>query len=405
MTRRIPKWGILALQVMECEFFVSHILPANQANRDDSPTGPKAMRNARHGGKGRMLNQINRAMDRGDAPLHRIRGQAGAGRVNSHGRDFNRGHRFQNGGGRMFGGRPMGGMGMHGNQMGGAAGNVMNMNPQDQMHLMSLLEEQARMMAQLVPGMVPPAVNPAFQQSGPGQGRSLFDRVERKGPRPHGSFSNRAQQHGISTQGFAEGQRDSMDTNPDARDRGHDESNTNTVCRFNLRCTRKDCSFAHQSPAAPDGTPIDVNDVCTFGAACKNRKCTARHPSPAVKSAHQAEEVCKFFPNCTNPQCSFKHPTMPLCRNGSDCTVEGCNFTHLQVSCKFNPCLNPSCPYKHAEGQKGSFSDKVWTAEPADGKQKPHVSERKFVSDEGAEEELIKPETATEGSQGQELVT
>lgn len=349
------------------------------------------MRNPRHGGRGRMLNQINRAMDRADGPLHRVRGQPGAGRVGSHGRDYSKGNRFQNGN-RM--GRQMGGMGMHGNQM-GAAGNMMNMNPHDQMHLMSLLEEQARMMAQFMPGMVSPAVNPAFQQNGPGQGRSLFDRVERKGPRANGGFSNR--------RGFGDGQADSMDTNPDAaRDGAQDESNTNTACRFNLRCTRKDCPFAHQSPAAPDGSPIDVNDICTFGAACKNRKCTARHPSPAVKTAHQAEEVCKFLPNCTNPNCPFKHPTVPLCRNGADCSVEGCQFTHLQVPCKFSPCLKPNCPYKHVEGQRGSFSDKVWTAESGGN---PHVSERKFVSDEGGEEELIKPEAATEGSQSQELAT
>lgn len=296
----------------------------------------------------------------------------------------------------MLGGRPMGGMGIQGSQMGGAAGNVMNMSPENQMHLMSLLEEQARMMSQLMPGVVSPAINPAFQNS-PQSGRSLFDRVERKGPQNR-PFSNRMQ-----GQRSTEGQMvDSMDTNADGE---QDESNTNTACRFNLRCTRKDCPFAHQSPAAPEGSPIDMNDICTYGAACKNRKCTGRHPSPAVKAAHQAEEVCRFFPHCTNPHCHFKHPSMPLCRNGADCTAEGCKFTHLQVACKFNPCLNAHCPYKHAEGQKGAFSDKVWTAESADGQQKPHVSERKFVSDESAEEELIKPGATTEGSQSQELAT
>lgn len=44
--------------------------------------------------------------------------------------------------------------------------------------------------------------------------------------------------------------------------------------------------------------------------------------------------------------------------------------------------------FKHAEGQKGVFTDKVWTAEGADGE---HVSERKFVSEEGGAEELIIP--------------
>jgi hypothetical protein len=51
--------------------------------------------------------------------------------------------------------------------------------------------------------------------------------------------------------------------------------------------------------------------------------------------------------------------------------------------------LNPTCAFKHEEGQKrGQFSDKVWVA---DGLKKEHVSERKFVSDDGADEELIVP--------------
>ncbi|RHZ56233.1 hypothetical protein CDV55_101811 [Aspergillus turcosus] len=359
------------------------------ANNDElRPTGPKAMRGGRQGGRGRMLNQINRALDRNnDSTLHRVRGQHG--RINSHGRDHTKGRPHQNGAGRrqMNNGLPM-----------GAAQSMMNMSPQDQMHLMSLLEEQARMMAQLMPGFVSPAINPAFQQNNQQQqGRSLFERVQRQG-RPHGDFPNRAQHHGISAKSPTDGDTD-MDTKPDG---AQDESNPDSVCRFNLRCTRRDCPFAHQSPAAPEGTPVDVADPCPYGAACKNRKCTGRHPSPAVKSAHQAEELCKFFPHCTNPHCSFKHPSMPLCRNGADCTTEGCKFTHLQTPCKFNPCLNPSCPYKHAEGQKGAFSDKVWTAD----QNKPRVSERKFVSDEDAAEELIKPGAPSEdGTQHQEIIT
>ena len=64
---------------------------------------------------------------------------------------------------------------------------------------------------------------------------------------------------------------------------------------------------------------------------------------------------------------------------------------------KFNPCMNRSCPYKHTEGQKASFPDKVWVA----GQEKPHVSERKFVEEEGGEEELIKPDAA----QAEQVIT
>ncbi|KAL4911062.1 hypothetical protein BDW74DRAFT_142359 [Aspergillus multicolor] len=369
-------------------------------SEDGIPTGPKSMRNGRQGsqsGRGRMLNQINRNLERGDVGLHRIRDQTGVGRINSHGaRGGIRGGRFnQIGNGRVFGGR--GGMAMGNNQMVGAAGNLMNMNPNDQMHLMSLLEEQARMMAQFMPGFVSPAINPAFQQ--PGQQRSLSDRVERpRGGRQQGAFGKRTH-----TDDSNNGDTD-MDLGADqaTENGGQDGNSTDNVCHFNLRCTRKDCPFAHQSPAAPEGTPVDVSDPCSYGAACKNRKCTGRHPSPAVKSAHQAEALCRFFPNCTNPHCHFKHPSMSLCRNGADCTTPDCRFTHVQTACKFNPCLNPTCPYKHAEGQRGAFADKVWTADSAQGKAR--VSERKFVNDEEAPEELIKPEAGADAS-SQEIVT
>ena len=87
---------------------------------------------------------------------------------------------------------------------------------------------------------------------------------------------------------------------------------------------------------------------------------------------------------------------MPMCKYGSDCNREGCKFTHVNIMCKFNPCLNPDCPYKHAEGQKrGKYGDKVWTAD----QEKEHVSERKFVDDHMGEEELVVAESRVD-SQG-----
>ncbi len=280
---------------------------------------------------------------------------------------------------------PVGGMPMQQ----GAAANIMNMTPQQQLELYAMLEQQSRLMAQMLnPQQQMPMgngpVNGFHQQQQPG--RSLFDRVQR--PQQNGArkpHQNRT--FGNQHQNENETPSSSMDVEMSQEKKELDPETT--PCHFNLTCTKADCPFAHQSPAAPPGTTIDFGDKCSFGAACKNRKCTGRHPSPA----QQAEQECKFWPNCTNARCIFKHPTMPLCRNGGDCKTPNCKFSHSKVECKFNPCLKANCIFKHADGQKrGKFEDKVWTAESA----KEHVSERKFV-DENAPEELIVPATSDAG--------
>ena len=322
-----------------------------------------------------------------------------------------------------------------GMQNGGPTGALMQMTPQQQMQLFAMYEEQARMMSQILspqqqqmflPGISQPAINPAFQNGFPSQqapGRSLFERIEGKPQRQHNNGNRKYQQQsgaGVHNRDCQDVAMDAAPSQPQADDevsssmevessqKTSGEPSPDTICKFNLTCTRKDCPFAHQSPAAPPGTTIDVTDHCPFGAACKNKKCVGRHPSPAQKVNHQSEQDCKFFPNCTNPACPFRHPTTPMCRNGADCTRPDCKFTHVRIPCRFNPCLNPTCPYKHAEGQKrGKFADKVWVAE--DGKEDEHVSERKFIADDGAEEELIVPGAVAGSSQpsslGAELVT
>ncbi|EEP76199.1 conserved hypothetical protein [Uncinocarpus reesii 1704] len=380
------------------------------------PSGPRTMRNPRQNGRGRILGQISRAMDRSsDSVLHRVRNQHGTERINTH-REPPKGPRaFHSRGGRPGGGRPAGGMGM--NIMGMGNGPMHNMppgsnmmTPQQQMQMMALFEEQARMMAQFMPGFVAPAINPAFQapQAQP-NGRSLFERAEQQPDR--GNSFQRRHQNGRSTHqntnmdvdGGSKGNAADVQMDDAPPQNKHQGQAPDGVCNFNLRCTNKDCPYAHQSPAAPEGTTIDISDACPFGAACKNRKCVARHPSPAKKTVHQSEELCRYFPHCQNSHCPFKHPTMPLCRNGADCSVPGCKFTHQQIPCRYNPCLNPSCPFKHAEGQKGVFSDKVWTPHGAESKSGQHVSERKFVADENGEEELIKPHAPS--SSEPEIVT
>ena len=390
------------------------------------------MRNGGRNGNKRLIGQLSKAMERSnDAVLHRVRPQQGTERINMHNRqppkgprnDVSRNQRMQPNG------RPMGmANGVMPNGARGAP--LVQMTPQQQMSLIAMYEEQARMMTQLfspqqqqlfMPGLAQSAMNPAVQNGHPQlnqPGRSLFERVEGNPHRQNGAFNKRPHQNGGSFQSRTPNnaahatETFQASTNGDLSSSMEVESSqTNasdpspdTICKFNLSCTKKDCPFAHQSPAAPAGTTIDVTDHCPFGAACKNRKCTARHPSPAQKAVHHAEQECKFFPNCTNASCPFRHPTMPMCRNGADCTREGCKFTHVKIMCKFNPCLNSTCPYKHVEGQKrGVFDDKVWVADS--GQEKGHVSERKFVDEEMVGEELIVTNGSQPSSLGAEVVT
>ncbi|KUJ23956.1 uncharacterized protein LY89DRAFT_571587 [Mollisia scopiformis] len=354
------------------------------------PTGPKSMRNgAIRGRDKRMLGHLAKAMDRpNDSVLHRVRPQNGNERINTHARGPPTGPRGQQmagrGGPRTLNNRmnnAMAGMPM---QQGGAAGNIMNMSPQQQMDLYAMLEQQSRLMAQMLNPQGMPMGNGmpnGFPQQ-PQPSRSLFDRVSKTPRGPNNGFQkgpqpNKFNEHKQQIQDG--GPSSSMDVEMSQEKKELDPENT--ACKFNLACTVAECKFAHQSPAAPSGTPIDFTDTCSFGAACKNKKCTAKHPSPAV----HLQQSCKFYPNCTNPVCAFRHPAKQ-CRNGGDCAVPNCKFAHTTTMCKFTPCTRPDCPFKHAEGQRGVYKDKVWTPNNA----KEHVSERKFV-DENAPEELIVP--------------
>lgn len=323
------------------------------------PSGPRAMRNGSDRGRGRggrMLGQMNRQMDRNsDDPLRRIKGAAGgAGRIDAHAGRAPRGPRggnLANGVQRMMNG---GGRGGHMAQMNNP---MMGQLPQDQqMMFMQMMEMQANMMAQMMGNSQTPPSSGGYR--GGRGGKSMFDRMDKRGQ--HKARSG--------TPGDESGSTGGMEIDrPLEPERG---APFDTMCKFNLKCLNPDCPFAHQSPANTRAhINLDMTDTCSYGAACTNNKCLARHPSPAKRSAFVAsaksEVVCKFFPNCSaGNQCPFKHPSTPACRNGADCKVEGCPFSHSQIACRYNPCTRRDCLYKHAEGQKrGAFSDKVWTAE------------------------------------------
>lgn len=389
------------------------------------PSGPKAMRNRSlssggpRGRGGRLLNQLNRTLDRsrdGSDPLLRIKGAASGqtGRINSHaGRDPPRGPRGGRGGINKGGlERAMNG-GPQNAQLAGMMQQAPNgmMTSSQQMQFLQMMEMQSQMMAQMLQqqnGGQAPNVGgaPNFQQNGRGGKKSLFDRVD-KGINK--SRPPRAQQQGDH---IATASESGMDVDPS---NASDDSGLrqvkerkdpfDTVCRFNDKCTVPTCPYAHQSPAAPPGTTMDLTDRCSFGAACENKKCAGKHPSPAQRRQHLKDEVdCKFYPNCQNPACPFRHPNTAPCRNGADCTVLGCQYSHSKIMCRYNPCLNPQCLYKHAPGQKrGKFEDKVWTPAPGNGEDAGFNMEEaqkmnrfaELQGIDGAGEELIKPEQSS----------
>ncbi|KAK5705364.1 oxygen-dependent protoporphyrinogen oxidase [Elasticomyces elasticus] len=421
---------------------------------DGAPSGPKAMRDPTQqsptrsnnnsnsqqtrGGRGRggrMLGQLNRNMDRNsssqpDDPLRRIKGAAsGSGRIDGHAnRQQNaprgpRGGALANGvqramnGGRGGGRGGMGGgMGMNG--MAGMGGMDMNAMPQEQQAMMmQMMEMQANMMATMMAngGSLPGSPGLHNNQNGGGGG----------GFPPRGGRGGRSMADRISGRGGRGGARNGAGTDGEGSVGGMDIDRPlepekkplfDTMCKFNLKCLNPDCGFAHQSPAnTRPGISLDMSDTCSYGPACQNTKCLSRHPSPALRNGGgsaggyaggagfaaggKAEVVCRFYPNCSaGAACPFKHPDTRPCRNGADCSVEGCTFAHSSIACRYNPCVRAECPYKHAAGQRrGAFSDKVWTADGADGSAGIFGAEGKSerfagLAGEGAgEEELILP--------------
>jgi hypothetical protein len=378
-------------------------------------SGAQATRPARGG---RMLNQLNKNMRNDDSALHRVKGAGGGiGRINSHSNGPPRGPRGQNIGRGMeamangrgmgnanmnmgpgmnnMGGMPMGGMpGMPGmppmaNQNGMPGGIL---NAQQQMALMQMYEQQAQMMQQIFSGAAPVAggfVNPNFNQNNRGGPKKSLqqrmDRPQRGGMHASTKFTKKEDQDESMGDGSA-ANGDGMEVESTRPDQ------SSTMCKFNLRCSNPDCHFVHQSPAAPHGTPVDMSDTCDFGAACKNKKCVGKHPSPAQRQKFQSEQECAFWPNCRDPEnCPYKHPTERPCRNGGDCTVSECPYAHTTTKCKFNPCLNPRCTFKHEPGQKKNTTNK-WVAQK-EGEEKEHVSERKFVDEDMPEEPIIPGQT------------
>lgn len=79
-------------------------------------------------------------------------------------------------------------------------------------------------------------------------------------------------------------------------------------CKFDSRCSRKDCPYTH---AIKKKFPLALLDE-----------------KRAVK-AQGFKTVCKFYPKCTVKNCAFVHPK--LCRFGTKCRLPNCLFTHVSI--------------------------------------------------------------------------
>src|SRR2546423_6630518 len=142
---------------------------------------PKGMHGGRPARGGRMMGQLSKAMDRsGDSVLHRVRGQSGTERINGHVRGAPRGPRNAqtirpgmqkalNGMGLASAGPvPAMSNGMMHNGVQQGQTPILPISAQQQMEFMAMMEQQARMMAQFMPGMLQQsAVSSVFQQHGP----------------------------------------------------------------------------------------------------------------------------------------------------------------------------------------------------------------------------------------------
>ena len=72
---------------------------------------------------------------------------------------------------------------------------------------------------------------------------------------------------------------------------------------------------------------------------------------------------CKFGVNCTRPNCIYNH--------------------EIAIPCRYNPCLNEQCLFKHTEGQQPN-KNKVWTSDSGESS----TMDRRFAYD-NAEERIV----------------
>ncbi|XP_071162871.1 zinc finger CCCH domain-containing protein 14-like isoform X4 [Mytilus edulis] len=95
-------------------------------------------------------------------------------------------------------------------------------------------------------------------------------------------------------------------------------------CKFDAKCTKKDCPFTHASKRGTGPTVI------------KQYIPMPVHTPPPYNNKPQGKIVCRFGVTCQNVYCPFQHPTN--CRYGASCAnIASCPFTHPAATQFTNP--------------------------------------------------------------------
>ncbi|XP_021361390.1 zinc finger CCCH domain-containing protein 14-like [Mizuhopecten yessoensis] len=99
-------------------------------------------------------------------------------------------------------------------------------------------------------------------------------------------------------------------------------------CKFDAKCTRKDCPYTHASKRGTIATTVIQKIVPVTIPAPGPASIRPSYMSPTSSSV-----TCKFYPNCKNMSCPFPHPTP--CRFGMSCMKKGqCTFYHPALPTK-----------------------------------------------------------------------
>lgn len=97
-------------------------------------------------------------------------------------------------------------------------------------------------------------------------------------------------------------------------------------CKFDAKCTRKDCPYTHASKRGNVATTV-IQKIVPVPVPT---------PGPApIRPAYRplSSLTCKFYPNCKNMSCTFPHPTP--CRFGMSCMKKAqCAFYHPALPTK-----------------------------------------------------------------------